>query len=236
MPTPTVWSEAPEPHAPTLRDCSYSAVLMDLLYAGFTAFPLGAYTVAEREALERSDDQPNETGASLDDLITAVHRRYGKTLTKTMPGELNALLGKTGIAFVIQGSYGNLPAGHPQRRWDPHFTGPHALTVIPGGPGLNLWLDPEAPMHFAGDHVTDAVVQAFAKGSGQMIVLAKDVFAPPKPKPARKSYVTVKHGNTLGGIAAAHHLTTKQLLAFPENKKYRANPGLIHAGDKVRVK
>ncbi len=48
--------------------------------------------------------------------------------------------------------------------------------------------------------------------------------------------VTVKTGDTLSQIAAGHKLTLKALLAFPENAKYRANPGLIHPGDIVRVK
>jgi len=48
--------------------------------------------------------------------------------------------------------------------------------------------------------------------------------------------VTVKAGGTLSEIAEAHKLTLKALLAFPENAKYRANPGLIHPGDIVRVK
>lgn len=48
--------------------------------------------------------------------------------------------------------------------------------------------------------------------------------------------VTVKAGDTLSEIAAAHKLTLKALLAFPENAKYRANPGLIHPGDVVRMK
>lgn len=48
--------------------------------------------------------------------------------------------------------------------------------------------------------------------------------------------VTVKVGDSLSGIAATHGLTLSALLAFPENAKYRANPGLIHPGDIVRVK
>ena len=48
--------------------------------------------------------------------------------------------------------------------------------------------------------------------------------------------VTVKSGDTLGEIASAHSLTLKALLAFPENARYRATPGLIHPGDIVRVK
>ena len=48
--------------------------------------------------------------------------------------------------------------------------------------------------------------------------------------------VTVKSGDSLSAIASAHGLMLKALLAFPENAKYRANPGLIHPGDIVRVK
>ncbi len=48
--------------------------------------------------------------------------------------------------------------------------------------------------------------------------------------------VTVKAGDTLSEIAAAHSLTLKALLAYPENAKYCTKPGLIHPGDIVRVK
>ncbi len=48
--------------------------------------------------------------------------------------------------------------------------------------------------------------------------------------------VTVKAGDTLSAIASSHGLTLAALLASPENAKYRANPGLIHPGDIIRVK
>ncbi len=48
--------------------------------------------------------------------------------------------------------------------------------------------------------------------------------------------VTVKSGDSLSAIASSHGLTLAALLAFPENAKYHANPGLIHPGDIVRVK
>jgi N-acetylmuramoyl-L-alanine amidase CwlA len=48
--------------------------------------------------------------------------------------------------------------------------------------------------------------------------------------------VTIKAGDTLSGVAAAHGLTLAALLAFPENSRYRAEPALIHPGDLVRVK
>jgi hypothetical protein len=48
--------------------------------------------------------------------------------------------------------------------------------------------------------------------------------------------VTVKAGDSLSAIASAHGLTLAALFAFPENARYRADPGLIHPGDVVRVK
>jgi LysM repeat protein len=48
--------------------------------------------------------------------------------------------------------------------------------------------------------------------------------------------VTVKAGDSLSAIASSHGLTLAALLAYPENAKYRASPGLIHPGDVVRVR
>jgi LysM repeat protein len=69
----------------------------------------------------------------------------------------------------------------------------------------------------------------------RVITRATAIVKPPVVKPA-KATVTVKPGDTLGAIASAYKLTLKALLAFPENTRYRANPGLIHPGDVVRVK
>jgi LysM repeat protein len=70
---------------------------------------------------------------------------------------------------------------------------------------------------------------------GDVIARANAILKPPAPKPTTAT-VTVKAGDTLGAIAAAHKLTLKALLAFPLNAKYRAEPGLIHPGAVVRVK
>jgi nucleoid-associated protein YgaU len=51
-----------------------------------------------------------------------------------------------------------------------------------------------------------------------------------------KQFYTVQPGDTLSGIAKRYRTTVAHLLAFPENAKYRDNPNLIHAGDKVRVR
>lgn len=65
---------------------------------------------------------------------------------------------------------------------------------------------------------------------GDVIARANAILRPPIVT------VTVKVGDTLSEIAAAHRLTLTALLAFPENATFRASPGLIHPGDIVRVK
>ncbi|MEO8463250.1 MAG: LysM domain-containing protein [Chloroflexota bacterium] len=54
-----------------------------------------------------------------------------------------------------------------------------------------------------------------------VIARANAILVPPT------TTVTVEAGDTLGAIASAHGLTLEALLAFSENAKYRANPGLI---------
>ena len=65
---------------------------------------------------------------------------------------------------------------------------------------------------------------------GDVIARANAILRPPIVT------VRVMSGDGLSTIASAHKLTLKALLAFPENAKYRAKPGLIHPGDIVRVK
>jgi hypothetical protein len=52
------------------------------------------------------------------------------------------------------------------RRWYPTYTGNHAiaLEVNAFGSGLHRWLDPGAPMGYAGDQVDSATVIKWAKG------------------------------------------------------------------------
>lgn len=62
----------------------------------------------------------------------------------------------------------------------------------------------------------------------------------PKPKPPRpprpaKAFHTVVRGDNLSAIAAAHGITLRRLLGFPENARFRDNPNLIFAGARVRI-
>jgi len=181
MATVKVWSERNDPNAPggSWRDCTYSAGLMGLVFAGFTKFPAGAYTVAEREALERSDDQPDETGASLNDLQTAIGRRYKLDIPISRIALLAQHHARSDLGFVIQGKNGNLPLGSDLRRWDPKFTGGHAVFVVPTGDGTTVtWYDPEAPMGHSGDLVTWPSVTRWIGSSGSYMVFRRDFYAP----------------------------------------------------------
>jgi hypothetical protein len=69
----------------------------------------------------------------------------------------------------------------------------------------------------------------------------------PQPTPApvvqdTRRFVTVGtwgrdsiYITTLSGIASSNGISLSTLLGFPENSGYRANPNLIHPGDRVRV-
>ena len=176
MPFPVVWSERPEPNASGLKDCTYSAGLTALVYGDKVVYPKGIYTVAEREALERSDNQPDETGASLSDLIVAIRRRYGITLTQNSPASLSAWLDKDDIALVVQGKMGNL--GSTLRRWDPSFTGGHSVCVVNLPGDRYIWLDPLAPNKFAGDVVKKSQIMRFSTGLGGSITVRRSQFDP----------------------------------------------------------
>lgn len=186
MTTPLVWSERPEPNAPGLRDCTYSAGLTGLVFGGFTKFPLGIYTVAEREALERSDAQPNETGASASDLVVAVKKRYGIEWSIQPASNMAKWHAREDVGWIIGGRNGNLPAGHTLRRWDPGFIGGHRVFIVPTGNGTHVtWFDPEAPMKYPGD-LTDWATVSKWMGSfdPNVIAVREDAYAPaPPPEP-----------------------------------------------------
>jgi hypothetical protein len=174
--TVLVWSEKPDPDGVT--DCTYSSGLMGLVFAGKTDYEHGIYTSAERDALERSDTQPDHTGASLDDVCYAIKSRYGLTVTKSAPAALPGLLKRTGIALAVQGINGNVSPTSHVRRWQPAYTGGHCVCVIPLGDGNVWWLDPLAPNKWTGEQMLASTVIAWAEGSGASVVFTADEFAP----------------------------------------------------------
>jgi hypothetical protein len=162
MTTPLVWSEREDPGLPW-TDCTYSAVLMLAVYGGWTNFPEGIYTNAERNLLESSDSVPDHTGANFFATDEAMDFRYGWHPWRIPDGSevgLRTALGITGRGYAIAGWNRNL-SPH-LRRWDTVFDGAHAVFVQPIGGGNVLWLDPLAPNMFAGDVVDIETVMRWA--------------------------------------------------------------------------
>ena len=48
-------------------------------------------------------------------------------------------------------------------------------------------------------------------------------------------WVTVQAGNTLSGIAAAHHMTWEAIYATPPNMKVLTDPNLLTVGERLRI-
>lgn len=163
-----VWSERDEPNSPTWNDCSYSAALMALIAAGYQDFPEGIYTVAEREALERSDSRADEEGANELNLDEAVMNRYKVKLHSTTKA-LAELIQIPGLAIIVAGTPANWPKGHNLRRWLPNFAGGHRVCIITSGGPVVKWLDPLAPWKYKGDEVEISEVLKFAYASPQYL-------------------------------------------------------------------
>jgi hypothetical protein len=171
MVMPTVWSEqggAARMATGRVTDCTYSANLMVLVFGGFRDFPLGPFTADERNALETFDNRPDNSGATHADTDLAIQRRYGVSMRKPPAGvwseaELRAELSAAGKAYAVAGNYGQLPTFPLNlRRWDPSFTDAHDVCIIPLGDGRVRWLDPLAPMGFAGDVIEVDTVLRYA--------------------------------------------------------------------------
>jgi hypothetical protein len=158
-----VWSE----RRPGAWDqCTEGAYLMALVYGGHRAFPAGRYTDAERDALDAATPPDPAAGGSTFALLDAGARaRYGLHLHRINDGSragLTAELREPGQALAIAGSLGNLAAGHRLRRWQPNYTGGHAIAVVTLGGGRCWWGDPLAPMRDPGDEVSVSTVLSFA--------------------------------------------------------------------------
>lgn len=159
MTLPTVWSER-EPGG--WHDCVYSAVLMAVAGGGY-AFGATLNTDAEREAFERSQTlRAPEAGGNFTAADQATTNRYGIQLHPT--SDLAGLLARPGLAIAVAGSNDRLPTR--LRRWDPTFSGGHAATVVTLAPAGLLWLDPEAPMGYAGEPISAAELLAWWNKAG----------------------------------------------------------------------
>jgi hypothetical protein len=158
-----VWSER---RPGSWDQCTEGAYLMALVYGGFRDFPKGRYTDEERNGLDKATPPDPEAGGSTFTLLDAGARaRYGLHLHEINDGTkagLRAELKQPGQALAIAGSLGSLDAGHRLRRWQPAYTGGHAIAVVTLGDGEVWWGDPLAPMGDGGDRVSIQAVLDFA--------------------------------------------------------------------------
>jgi hypothetical protein len=150
-----VWSERREG---SWDQCTEGAYLMALLYGGFRKFPEGAYSDAERDGLDNATPpDPPGGGSTFDLLDVGAQKRYGLTLDRIPSGTkagLRRMLSTPGRGLAIAGSLGHFPVGHRLRRWQPGYTGGHAICVVSLGDGKVWWGDPLAPMRNEGDTTT----------------------------------------------------------------------------------
>lgn len=155
-----VISERRELYAAGWKDCTQAAAMRCCADAG-VVFPLAADLDAEREALERSDAWPDEAGAPMWAIVQAMQRRYGYSGAPVT--SLASALRTPGFTLLVQGKYSDFPTA--QRRWSPAGTFGHAVAYRVLSEVGGTLLDPQAPMGFAGDTVTPAVMEAFAWGA-----------------------------------------------------------------------
>jgi hypothetical protein len=189
-------------------------------------------THAEAEALRAASGQGPLGGSGFRHLILGAKNRYD--LTVPPPGMKSAFLAafRPGVAAVIAGSLGGLPAGHKLRRWEPGFTGGHAVYVERTTDAI-LWCDPLAPVGSSPDRVALDDVERFlwsgvacavwgsvaytSQSEGEMYPI---VTRSPFPIPVRW---TVKAGTVLRGYDPAQPGKAVKELRFDRDSSARAS-------------
>ena len=161
--------------------CTECAYLMVLEWAG-QSFPLGAYTAAERDAFDAAHEPDFAGGGATFPICDkGSDKRYGLTLRRIADGTRTGLtreLSTVGNALAIAGRLSHFPPGHFLRRWQPSFSGGHAIAVVNDGQPKLLWLDPLAPDGHPGDRVSISDVLTFAWYPNDARVARKEEHGP----------------------------------------------------------
>jgi hypothetical protein len=169
---------------------------MALMYGGWVKFPLGAYTQAEREALEPIADAPVNFAI----MNQQFQKRYGIQLRALSTGSISDAVTRKGIGLLLAGKTGIGAINQPGT-----FT--HAAFYVPLGSGTCLLYEPLAPNMSEPTIVTNTRVVAWAKGAG--VDNAREVrqweFGPPPAgvdmviRPVREDFMTKTGNATPGG-------------------------------------
>jgi hypothetical protein len=141
------------------EDCRFDAAVEWLRAMGRDIPP----THAEAEAIRAAAGLQPTGGSRHEDLVRGVMRRYGFAIPSQVEGA-EALLAAMppGTCAIVDGSLGNFVYGHRLRRWQPGFTGGHAVYVEHTADDVWLWCDPLAPVGYQPDRVSATEVRAFA--------------------------------------------------------------------------
>jgi hypothetical protein len=140
-----VWSER---EGGDWEACVISSYLEGMVWGGVTNFPLGVYSQAEREALERIPDEPQDYDTT--DVVALA--RYGVKLRRLSVGTVAAAVSRPGVGVVLAGWGGLLiPTTAPI----------HSVFWVDG-----LVYDPLAPNQSAGQPCSAARITGWAKGAG----------------------------------------------------------------------
>lgn len=167
-------------------------------------------THAEAEGLRAASGQGPLGGSTLDDLRRGLDARYRLAMPAPVSGAAAVVAAlEPGMAAVVTGSLGGFPAGHRLRRWQPGFTGGHAVYLERGLDGTWLWCDPLAPVGASPDRVAEADVRTFAWSAvvGRVAFVEREevtmfpiVTREPFPAPVR---FVIPAGTTLPGYDPA---------------------------------
>lgn len=243
------------------EDCANCSVGMQVDAMTGGAKP-GAKTLDEAERLRFAAGYGPLGGTDIARLARAAVGRYGIPAPRVVSGFALIWAALTpGKGAAIAGDPVGLPAGHRLRRFQPGFVGGHSVYVQrEDNQDRVWWMDPLGPKDgsYRGEWATKEELRRFLNAGGALAVVGSVAQAPapkpatpisvpaqkpaapvvaPKPTPKpRRAFYTVKSGDTLSEIATRYKTTLAALLAFPENKPYRANPALILPGQRVRVK
>ena len=143
------------------RDCTFASML-EVCRDGFTDGRSIPATEAEKEALRAAAGLPDDhSGATIAHGILGAERRYGLGggyVVSSSWAVVRDALNRADARCIVQGSMGSATTW--LRRWQPTFSGPHAVAAR----GLT-WCDPLAPQGaYVGEMVPMGAWESYFRG------------------------------------------------------------------------
>jgi len=202
-----VWSERQEG---SWYACTYAAYLTALVIAGHQRWPLGAFTNAERWAFEASQTiKPQGASGNFTACDQAAANRYGPARVMRTVTDLRALLATPGLILAVAGLNARLVAR--LRHWQPAYADGHAAAIMTLGPAGLLWLDPMAPMGYAGEPISAAELLTWWNGNPVRYLALRELTVTTITKTIFPSRVVSFAPGTYRGYDPATLLATKSI-------------------------